>query len=75
MAAFQIEIYPHVVPANGFPSVEAAVQSARELEKAGHTITSLNCGGEPYATGKALRDLLGEKDVSTFRNFAVTSCW
>jgi len=74
MAFFQIEIYPQVLLANDYPTVGAAVQSARQLEKVGHSIMSISRGGEPYATGAALRDLLGEKEVSTFRNFAVTSC-
>jgi hypothetical protein len=58
---------------NDFPSVEAAVQSARRLEKVGHSITSINRSGELYATGKALRDLLGEREISTFRSFSMTS--
>ncbi|WP_371422610.1 hypothetical protein [Tardiphaga sp.] len=74
MASFQIEIYPQVLLANVLASVDIAVESARQLEKVGHSITSINRNGELYANGTTLRDLLGAKEVSTFRNFAVTSC-
>jgi ribulose-5-phosphate 4-epimerase/fuculose-1-phosphate aldolase len=72
MMPFQIAIYPHGVIGNEFRSVDAAVQLAQQLERVGHTITSINCGNEIYATGKALRDLLGEKEVDTFKNFGRT---
>jgi hypothetical protein len=70
---FQIAIYPHVVIRNEFRSFDSAVQSARQLERVGHTITSINYGEAIYATGKALRDLLGEREVDTFKNFPTTS--
>jgi pectin methylesterase-like acyl-CoA thioesterase len=73
MVSFQIAIYPHGVIGNEFRSVDAAVESARQLERVGHTITSIHCGDEIYADGKALRDLLGEKGVGTFKNFPTTS--
>jgi hypothetical protein len=51
----------------------ASLRSSR-LVKDPETKRPFGRGGELYATGAALRDLLGEKEVSTFRNFAVTSC-
>ena len=69
MVPFQIAIYPDGVLGNEFGSVDAAVLTARQLERVGHTITSINRGAEIYANGKPLRDLLGEREINTFKNF------
>ncbi len=74
MGPFQLTIYPHVVLANTHNSIGAALQSARRLEKVGHTISSINRGNEICASGETLRDLLGEKEVGTFKNFPTTNC-
>jgi hypothetical protein len=74
MVHFQIAIYPHGVTANHFPSLGEAVKTARLLEAVGHTIESISRGSDIYASGRTLRDLLGEKKPDTFRNFPVADC-
>jgi hypothetical protein len=69
MVPFQIAICPQGVLGDEFVSVDDALQTARQLERVGHTITSINRGDAIYASGKALRDLLGEREIDTFRNF------
>jgi hypothetical protein len=73
MVPFQIAICPHGVLGNEFASVHAALQTARQLERVVHTITSINRGAEIYASGRALRDLLGEREIDTFKNFPTQS--